>query len=273
MAHRDMQIGVNDVGFRQGVTAVERLRTYSGRAFAVDAHLARWNSTLTQLGITGSPAVSTVRSLIADLLDRNKSLTASERDVGITMFATPGEPGSDNPTFGLHLNPLNHPVNRRRQEHGQPLILTGVRQPDPACWPRSIKVRSRVHYYRADAIARARHEDAVGILIDNDGTVTETSIANLAMVRSGKIISPPATRVLGGITQSFAELLANDASIPWAKSPITGQQLRQADEVLMMGTDSGIWYACSIDEQQIGDGSPGKIYCCLRERFEDLVRR
>jgi branched-subunit amino acid aminotransferase/4-amino-4-deoxychorismate lyase len=268
-----MQIGVSDVGFRQGITAVERLRTYAGRVFALDAHLDRWNCSVAELSLTGLPSGSALKSLVEVLLAKNDSLVQSEGDVGVTMFATPGELGGDGPTLGLHLNQLNHAANHRRREQGQPLVITNVRQPDPACWPRSIKVRSRIHYYRADVIAREHHQDAVGILIDDDGSMTETSIANLAIVHSGRIVSPPADRVLGGITQSVVESLAADAAISWSKSPISVTQLQQADEILMMGTDGGIWFASCLGDQQIGSGSPAEVYLCLRERFDELVRR
>ena len=268
-----MQIGVNDVGFRQGVIAVERLRTYSGRIFALDAHLDRWDRSVAQLSITGLPSDSALKSLVEVLLAKNDSLVQSEGDVGVTMFATPGELGGAGPTLGLHLNQLNHAANHRRRAEGQPLVITNVRQPDSACWPRWIKVRSRIHYYRADAIAREHHQDAVGILIDDDGSMTETSIANLAIVQAGRIVSPPADRVLGGITQSVVESLAADVAIPWSKSPISVAQLQQADEILMMGTDGGIWYANCLGDQQIGNGLPADVYLCLRERFDELVRR
>lgn len=273
LAHHSMRIGVNDVGFRQGVTAVERLRTYSGCVFALDAHLERWDYSVAQLNITGLPSDSAIISLVGILLAKNDSLVQSEGDVGVTIFATPGEIGGDGPTFGLHLNPLHHGVNHRRQVQGQPLVLTDVRQPDTDCWPRAIKVRSRLHYYRADAIAREFHKDAIGILIDSDGSVTETSIANLAIVQSGTIVSPPADRILGGITQSVVESLAADAAIRWSRSLLSATQLQRADEILMMGTDSGIWFANALGDQQIGNGLPGEVYRCLRERFEKLVLR
>ena len=273
LAHDSMQIGVNDVGFRQGVTAVERLRTYHGRLFALDEHLVRWQRSVTQLSIAGLPSELAIRAIIEDLLARNSVLLRSEGDVGLTMFATPGELGGDGPTLGLHLNRLNHAVHQRRREQGQPLVVTSVRQPDPDCWPRSIKVRSRVHYYRADAIARAVDENAVGILLDNDGSVTETSIANLAIVQAGRIVSPPADRVLPGITQSVVESIAAAAAIPWSNRAITVAELQQAEEVLLMGTDGGIWFASSIDDQRIGNGSPAEVYRCLRDRFDALVAR
>ena len=114
--HRQLQIPVEDDGFRQGVTAVERLRTYSGRVFAIDAHIERWHHSIGELGIQGLPGAPTTRSLLQEVLDRNAPVLAAERDVGITMFATPGVAGRNSPTHALHLNRLDH----QRIDHQHP---------------------------------------------------------------------------------------------------------------------------------------------------------
>lgn len=187
------------------------------------------------------------------------------------MFATPGESGVGAATFGLHLNRLDHARIRHRRLQGQPLVVTDVIQPDPGCWPRTIKTRSRIHYYRADSVAKQHHEDAMGVLVDDDGSITETSIANLAIVHSDRILSPPADRVLGGITQSVIESLAPEIGITWSKQPISSTLLSQADEILMMGTDGGIWFANAVDDHSIGNGKPGEVYLRLCQRFDQLV--
>ncbi len=270
--YRDLRLSIDDIGFRQGVIAVERMRTYGGRIFHSGDHLRRWQHTNETLGISGLPNCRQIEELSAELLDKNQSLVHLESDVGITLFATPGSVGQDRPTFAVHLNPLNHRLIEHRRAYGQPLVVTDVWQPSSHCWPRTIKVRSRIHYYLADAAARQQDQDAIGVLVDADGNVTETSIANLAIVRSGEIFSPPAKDVLGGITQSVIESLANELQILWRKEPLTGDELRQADEILLMGTDGGIWYASSIDGQPIGGGQRGPILQRLRERFDRLTR-
>jgi branched-chain amino acid aminotransferase len=275
LPHHDMRLPLEDSGFRQGVTVVERLRTYSQQIFALDAHLIRWQHSVSELSITGLPSNASIAQLMLELLSRNALLLQSEGDVGITMFATPGEfgPGKHGsaPTFGLHLNLLNHARHEHHRQHGQPLIVTGVQQPDPQCWARTIKVRSRLHYYLADRKAREQDENAIAVLVDSDGSVTETSIANLAIVEAGQILSPPADRVLGGVTQSMIESLASQASIGWAKRPISVTQLRQADEILMMGTDGGIWFANSVDGNPIVGGNAGDVFHLLRKRFDQTV--
>lgn len=260
-----VRVAPDDLGFRQGVTAVERLRTYHGGAFEVEAHLERWSATVDAIGIVGLPDRDRLAALLSDLLRRNDSLINSEGDVGITLFATPGVAGGDRPTLGVHLNRLDFLKAERFRALGQPLVVTDVVQPAPATWPRGIKVRTRLHYYLADRRARLVDPDASGILLDQDGTLTETGIANLAIVEGDTIVSPPADRVLGGITQRVAERLADECSIGWSTSPITSERARSASGIVLMGTDAGIWHASSLDGRPM---SACETYRRLRDRFD-----
>lgn len=271
IAKSAMRIDVDDIGFRQAVTVVERLRTYSGRVFLLSRHLDRLKSSCDYLDIDGLPVAQAIIDLIDQLLARNQSMLDREGDVGITLFATPGTKSSGKPTFGLHLNRLDKDRNQKRVSTGQPVVITDVRQPDNEAWSRSIKTRCRIHYYRADRIAAGHQADACGVLVDADGTVTESSIANVAIVEHGKIVSPADDQVLYGITQSFVEDLAGEQKLVWTRDRITPKRLRGADEVFLMGTDAGLWFANRVDNVTIGDGSPGWVYGRLREAFNNAT--
>jgi branched-subunit amino acid aminotransferase/4-amino-4-deoxychorismate lyase len=270
LPHSDLTIHVEDVGFRQGVIAVERLRNYHLAPFARDQHLDRWHLTTSALAIDGLPARSQIMCWLDELLARNDTWVRARGDVGITIVATPGR-HVGRATFAMHLNPLDHQLIDRRRRFGQPLVVTGVVQPDSSSWPRGIKTRARIHYYLADRESHRDDPHAVGVLLDQDGTVTETSIANLAVVQSNTVISPPADRVLGGITQQIIEQLAAEASVTWEKQPIHPEQLQRADEILLMGTDGGIWFANSVNRQPVASGQPGPVYSRLRCAFDELV--
>lgn len=269
--HHEMHISVDDGGFRQAITAVERLRTYRGRIFSLEAHLRRWEWTTEKLAITGLPDSTEIQNLLTELLEKNQSLIDLQGDVGITMFATPGDPYVDQPTFGLHLNLLNHDRIAQHRLKGQPLIISDVQQPATTCWPRSIKTRSRVHYYLADRFAAEHRPGSLGILLDQDGTITETSTSNIAIVTQGTIQTPPSEKVLSGVTQLMTEILAEEMGIHWVKAPITIEQLLLADEVILMGTDGGIWFANSISNQPVSDGGPGPLFERLRHEFDIMT--
>lgn len=273
MLNDKMSLSVNDGGFRQGVTVVERLRTYNGKLFATDAHLQRWEHSASELQLDGLPSVADIQSLLNELLDRNSTIIEAHQDVGITIFATPGVAGES--TIGLHLNPLNHLQNAVRQQSGQPLVMTDVQQPAFESWPRSIKVRCRIHYYRADLIARRHAEAAVGVLLDRDGSVTETSIANLAIVLNDEVVSPEPSQILGGVTQAEIERLADRAGLRWEKRRIMPQELVDSTEILLMGTDCGLWFANEVwfdSANAVGQAKQaGPVYSRLRSMFDDLV--
>ena len=267
--YHQLVVSIDDIGFRQGVIGVERLRTYRQSPFQLAAHLRRWERTTSSLQIAGLPTSSEVAVLVDELLSRNDVLVQTEQDLGITLFATPGISGSPRGTCGLHLNRIDHQLVNRRRQTGQPIVVSDIQQPDSACWPRSIKVRSRIHYYLADHAARQFDPEAIGVLVDSSGQVTETSIASIAMVVGDRVISPPTDLVLPGITQSVIESIAAEQQIEWLKRAIMPMELQQADAILLMGTDAGIWPVSRINGHKLNVASD--IYQQLALQFQRVT--
>jgi branched-subunit amino acid aminotransferase/4-amino-4-deoxychorismate lyase len=276
VSSEDLLVSVDDVGFRQGVIAVERMRTYDGRVAAIESHVVRWRRTLEELYLTVPVDLEEIRHRVSQLLMENRDFLQRNGDCGIVMLATPGV--LTTPTSGrdcnemLHLLPLDHNRLERHRTAGQPVFVTDVEQPAGKCWPRDIKVRCRLHYYLADQQARHHHVAAVGLLIDQDGTVTETSVANIAIVRAGRVISPPADQVLPGITQELVKQACEINGIRWEYDRLWPSEIREAEEVWLMGTDGGLWFASRVDGSPIGNQLPGKIYTETLEAFDRLVR-
>ena len=50
------------------------------------------------------------------------------------------------------------------------------------------------------------------------------------------------------------------------------KQLIDADEVFFSGTASEVTPVCSVDDNIIGDGTPGKITITLQKIYMDIVR-
>ncbi|MEM9826753.1 MAG: aminotransferase class IV [Planctomycetota bacterium] len=303
----EIHIPLDDLGIRQAVIAVERLRQYHGQWWQVDRHCARLASTLDAMGIDSKHG-DVCFDVLVDLPGRqegpaskklNPNATSDQSENfswGATILVTPGsshppagvsspsesnaETGKSITNSGTKAAPrqivLPHRIEtrvvRQRQQFGQPLVVTDVRQPPPESWPRSIKTRCRLHYFLADQQAHARQPGASGLLLDDDGSVTETSIANVAMVTAGKIFSPPAQRVLPGISQAVTHEIAQSLGIDWEAEPIFPAALQQADEVLLMGTDTGIWFASRVDTAAISNGRPGPVFRRLRAAWERRSR-
>lgn len=246
ISYGELSLPIDDLGFRQGVTAVERLRTYAGRPFRLSEHLTRFENTLRLVQISGVPRKRVLSELIDECLARNTSLFTSHVDVGITLWATPGTGVRNRPTLALHLNAIDHAATSRRQKHGQSVVLTDTVHPATGCWSRHAKVRCRLHYYLADAQADSLLSGATGILRDSDGSWTESSVANIALLFGREIVFAPSDQVLPGITQARVHELAHRQSLTTRAARLSTQMIADADAMLLMGTDTGLWFAKTV---------------------------
>ncbi|MCC9658131.1 aminotransferase class IV [Rhodopirellula halodulae] len=248
-ASREISLPMDDIGFRQGVTAVERLRTYNGNLFLLDQHLERLAETLRLVQIDGTPSVEHLKELAIQCIHRNQDWMRNQ-DCGLTIWMTPGcQPGQ--PTWAIHLNRIDHALVAHRRKHGQPLVVTQVQQPAPECWSRHAKVRNRLHYYLADQHAKQIAPDATGVLIDCDGSLTETNIANIAIVVDGTLIFAPKEKVLPGVTENHVWTLLSENGVAITRQRIPPEALDKASEVLFFGTDTGVWFSNGVPERSL----------------------
>jgi branched-subunit amino acid aminotransferase/4-amino-4-deoxychorismate lyase len=264
-----IRLPIRDPAVTQAVTAVERLRAYGGRLFEVPRHLDRWQRTVEGLGIAGLPDRTTLAGLIEETITRNRRWIDAQDAFGVVLLASPGEGGQ--PTLVIDLDAIDAAAIRRRTESGSPLVITDVQQPSAACWPRSWKVRCRLHYYLADRQARQTHPEALGALVDADGSVTETSVANLLVVEGSTVISPPADQILPGVSLAVVRELAAEQAFSWREERLAPERVRTAAEVLLTGTSCGLWFAHSIDNGP--SRQPGPVYRRLRQRFDQRAWR
>ncbi|QDS90588.1 Branched-chain-amino-acid aminotransferase [Rosistilla ulvae] len=250
----EIALPVDDVGVFQGVIAVERLRTYSGRWFRLDDHLDRLRQSTSLLSIDAAQGIDGLSASMADLLHRNGAPLVT----GGTVLITPGTLRGRTPTVIAHLTPLDLARIERLQKEGELLVLSSVVQPSANSVPRRVKHRSRLHYYLAAQQVRRVDPAATAVLIDDDGSVTETASANILLVQDGSIYSAPPDRVLPGVSLGVVRQLANEAGIPWIEQPLQASMFDRADEILLTGTGAGIWF---------GNNRKGPVYRQLSEAF------
>ena len=121
---------------------------------------------------------------------------------------------------------------------------------------------------------RARQEgyDDV-VLLDEGGFVTEAPTTNLFMVDAdGALATPPASKVLLGITRDTVLALAPSVGLPCVERDIAAAELASAREVFLSGTSIGVWPVLSIDQKQVGDGGIGAATRKLRTKYAATVR-
>jgi len=275
-------VPVYDAGFVLGVTVAEQVRTFSGRLFRLEQHLARLSRSLEIVGVDPGVSMSDLKDAANELARRNHALLDEGDDIGVSILVTPGPYSTmacavgkgdpTGPTVVMHTYPLPFQLWVDKYQRGQSLVVTDIEQVPAACWPAELKCRSRMHYYLADNKARRVQPDARALFLDHDGHVLEASTANLVIYNRGKgIVSPPSETILPGISVGVVAELAAKFGVPFLYQQLSVDDVVQADEVMLCSTSPCVWPVTSLDGQTIASGQPGEMFQNLLAAWSDMV--
>ena len=272
-------VGVFDTGFLQGVTVAEQLRTFGGKLFRLEQHLARLAHSLAIIGVDPGLPLAEIGQIASELVEQNAKLLDPADDQQATIFVTPGIGSTyaammsqKGPTVCVHTQPLAFGQWAGKYEVGDSLVVTDIMHVPARCWPTELKCRSRMHYYLADKQAREREPGARALLLDERGLVTEASTANiLAYFRDRGLVSPPKDHILPGVTVGVLEELATALGIPFSHSELTVADVAVAGEVLLCSTSPCVWSVTRINSRPIATGKPGEISNRLRAAWNEMV--
>ena len=271
-------LALTDTGFIQGTAVTEQLRTFGGRIFHLDEHLARLERSLRIVDV--DPGISRRRfaEIAEELVDHNHRLIEPGDDLGVSIFVTPGlypgysPPGPCRPTVCLHTYPLQFRLWADKYRKGQALVVTRVRQVPAECWPPELKCRSRMHYYLADRQAATIEPGARALLLDMQGFVTEASTANLVIYRAEEgLVSPPKSKSLPGISMAQVFELAGRLQIDTSQRDLRPEDVAAADEAMLTSTPLCLLPVTRLNGQPIGDGAPGPVFHRLLSAWSDYV--
>lgn len=268
VATAEALLPLGDAGFVLGTTVTEQLRTFRGTLFQAAEHAARFTRSLAIVGTEPSFPTEKIFEAAAVVAGRTHAALAASSggDLGVVVLATPGDlpaqhggrPGT--PRVIVHAFPLAFASWAAAYDRGMSLRTVRVQQVPDACWPLALKCRSRMHYHLADREAHAAERGARALLRHADGRVSETSTANVAILRGGAVVTPPPGDALRGISLGVLADLARAEGIPWREESLRADDLAAADEILLTSTPWCLLPVVRFDGTSIGDGRPGPIY-------------
>lgn len=223
-------LGPLDAGLVFGATVTDRCRTFGRRLFRWPEHLARFRHDCTACHIPLPFPDDELTAAAGELVAR----VPGNAEVVLVAFATPGLPGGG-PTVCLHAMPLDLARYRPFFERGVALHPAGdlAITPGGILSPR-IKHRSRLVWWLADHSAPP---GTLPVLHDPlSGSLTETAVGNLLVVRGGAITTPLARLVLDGVSLRVVAGLCGRLGVPFGEGIVRPEDLWSADEVLLTGT-------------------------------------
>ncbi|MHB8969463.1 MAG: aminotransferase class IV [Pirellulaceae bacterium] len=267
-----LAIASEDLGFAQGVSISERLRTFRGQVFRLEEHLERLANSLHIVDLNPLLSTGKIGELVVELVSRNGRLLTAGDDLGISLIITPGIPAQQRPTVGIKTYPLPFGQWSSYYARGQSLTETGIRQVPESCWPAALKCRSRMHYFLADRLADNRYPGSRAVLLDQEGFVSEASTANVLFYRHGEgLVSPPREKILPGVSLSVLSELASGLGIAVNFRSFGVDELAAADEILMCSTSPCVWPVTELNGQSVGPGIRGAVYQQILAAWSQLV--
>lgn len=107
------------------------------------------------------------------------------------------------------------------------------------------------------------------IALDQHGQVTESTIANIFIVRDGCLITPDnSVDILEGITRDTVLTLAKHLKLPTSERAIDRSELYIADEIFLCGSSARIVPVLSVDKRPVGNGIKGPLTTKIDQLYE-----
>jgi D-alanine transaminase len=106
------------------------------------------------------------------------------------------------------------------------------------------------------------------LMVDSDGYITECGATSFFIVTGGLLLTRPLSNdILSGITRKAIVALCNTHGIRLVETRFSLEEALQADEAFISGASSYLLPVVEIDEQKIGNGTPGPWFLKLREIY------
>ena len=118
---------------------------------------------------------------------------------------------------------------------------------------------------------RAGYDEAV--LLSPQGYVSECTGENIFARIGDHLVTPPVTAgALEGITADSVIKIAKDLGTEVVHANLLRSDLYTADEAFLTGTAAEVVPIGSVDDREVGDGSPGALTRKIQETFSAAVR-
>ena len=242
--------------------------------FHIDAHLKRLFQSMKIMRMTYPYSVKELAQVIGDLLQANEYRTDTYiQPLAYFEGAIPGylavleQPGENVITARSSESNLSAPKVVHCNVSSWNRISDNVMPP---------RVKAITNYQNSRYVSTESQINGYdfGIILNQQGKVSEASYACIFIIRDGVAITPPISAgILESITREVVkELLERELNIPVIERDVERTELYIADEAFICGTAVEIQAIGSVDRYQVGDGETGPIVAQLKKILADVVR-
>jgi branched-chain amino acid aminotransferase len=277
---REALIPFRDRSFRYGDGVFDVTRTFRGRLFRLEEHVARLYASLRYARIDPGLAPEEMIAVTREVLERNRHLLDPDSDYwvgqrlsrGIAAVGDEGWENADGPTIIVDCMPLPLKARARLFRDGVDVIVPSVRRVSPSALTPRAKSHNYLNLIMADLEVKAQNPEAWAVLLDENGNLSEGMGSNIFLVKDGALLTPRERFVLPGISRLTVMELAEAKGIAVKEADLDLYDAYTADEAFLTSTSLCICPVGSVNGAVIGDGTvPGPVIRGLTEAYVELV--
>jgi len=252
----EMMVSVEDEGFAYGYGIFETVRVQHGSALMLAAHLARFRRAWDACFGTPFPDL-TWQDVIDQVVDQSG---LKDKIAAVKLLAAAGKAGDRGTTLMVTAREYTHRLAGSSRKGLRLAVYPHGRHSHLA----DHKTMNYMFHRLAGKWAREQQADEA-VILNADGSVSETNTANLLCTMGGKIYRPTSKHALPGtMEQAVGELLAKWGT-PVESARLTVEELKGAESVIVTNALMGAVPATEIDGVVLaGDGGfCGRINAAL----------
>jgi len=281
-------VSIRDTGLLHAAGVFTTLRSYGGKVFRLDLHLARLRKSCEAWFIPLQYNDEQLTEAVDELL-RCEGLA----DARLRLTVTRGAAEQD-PVHGMKLSPMCfltatelQPYPREYYERGMTALLLDEQKLNPYDMQAGHKT---LNYFSRLAGLRAANQRGAGeaLWFNVHNFLQSGSVSNVFIVRGGVLITPPTpeelrdakiaeavpypkSNVLPGVVRQTVLEIAEREGITTEIGAIDVNRLLGADEVFLTNSIMGIMPVCRLERKVIGADKPGEVTMRVAERYAQMV--
>ena len=258
-----------------GLNVFEGIRCYKNKdhmlLFRLKDHIDRLYNSANQIGLRIKESKDELKKIIISLIKKNNFSS----DIILRVILYVDQKGSWSQNYDGEILVIPKEYNRAyEKKKSLNLYLSKWERINENSMPPTIKCGANYINSRLAHLDAVKNGFDTALLINNNGTISESTGACFFGIKNNKLITPPiSSSILDSITrktiiQISKELLNINTEIREVKL----EEIELFEEIFLCGTSIEIFPVAKINKIQIGNNEAGILTSKLQEIYFSLVR-
>ena len=258
-----------------GLNVFEGIRCYKNKdhmlLFRLNDHIDRLYNSANQIGVRIKESKDELKEIIISLIKKNNFSS----DIILRVILYVDQKGSWSQNYDGEILVIPKEYNRAyEKKKSLNLYLSKWERINENSMPPTIKCGANYINSRFAHLDAVKNGFDTALLINNNGTISESTGACFFGIKNNKLITPPiSSSILDSITrktiiQISKELLNINTEIREVKL----EEIELFEEIFLCGTSIEIFPVAKINKKQIGNNEAGILTSKLQKIYFSLVK-